>query len=228
MDMEKEIILTPEELYYMGTLLQAKYIDYAYVAAMGDIQQRRGIYESRSREGLAEKGILMEDFSGGLEVDEDARRLLEPVFFGTLESSVDVAQPDGEGGRRHWGRRFHFYEGRITATSMTDGGICLEAADEGMLQTWIAGLLPAGYAAQERFIRVREIDRSRISRIIVVKSSRAGERAYVNLYAQMDDAVFRELEDGRAESLTREKFCLEVYRGLKGSVTGSRSAGTDR
>lgn len=216
MRMKKEIILTPEELYFMGVLLQAKYIDYAYVVAMGDIQQKRGIYESESREKLAEKGILMEDFSGNLEVDEEAGKLLEPVFFGNLESFVDVVLMEGEGRRILPGRRFHFREGRITSTVMGKEGIFLEAVDEGWIQTWVAGFLPEDYAREQAYIPVAQINRENISRIITVKSTLVGEKSAVEIYVEADGSVFAEKADGQAMVLSKEQFGLEVYRGLRG------------
>lgn len=179
--MKKEIILTPEELYYMGALLRAKYIDYAYVAAMGDIQQRREIYESESREGLEKKGILMEDFTGGLEVEAEAKKLLQPVFFGTLESSVDVAGLTERDVPDIKGRRFHFYEGRITATQMEEGEIRLEACDEGMLQQWIQALPGEDYEDVKESLPMEELNRETISRMVVVKSTQVGEKAAVKI-----------------------------------------------
>lgn len=214
--MKKEIILTPEELYYMGALLQAKYIDYAYVAAMGDIQQRREIYESESREGLAKKGILMEDFSGNLDVDRESEKLLEPVFFGMLESSADVtAMTEGDAPVTR-GRRFHFYEGRLTATEFIKGQIRLEAYDEGKMQEWIHGLLSADYEDRPEVLPVRELNKKAVSRMFVIKSTHVGEKAAVTIYVEAKGRVFCERQDGMAAALTKEQFCLEIYRALKG------------
>lgn len=215
--MKKEIILTPEELYFMGVLLQAKYIDYAYVAAMGDIQQRREIYESESREGLARKGVLIEDFSGNLEVDAEAKELLEPVFFGTLESSVDVVMQGGEERKALPGRRFHFHEGRITTTAMGEDGICLEAVDAGWIQAWLRALLPEGAPADGRAdVSIEDINRDKVSRIIAVKSTLVGERAAVEIYVEAEGRIFCEKTAGQPQALTREQFCLEAWRGIKG------------
>ncbi len=90
--MEKEIILTPEELYYLGTLLQAKYIDYAYVAAMDDIGQNYKLFEKETGAALVSKGILLEDFSGNTEISEAAAGLLRPIFFGETETSIDICE----------------------------------------------------------------------------------------------------------------------------------------
>ena len=214
--MKKEIILTPEELYYMGTVLRAKYIDYAYVAAMGDISQNRGLYESLCREGLAKKGILLEDFSGQTEVDRSARQLLEPVFFGEMEASLDVAFITEDGNRTARNRRFHFYEGRITSAVPGPEGIVLQEADDGQLQAWIAALLPEGYQAEEEKLPIKDMDRKRISRILAVKNTRVGEKSTVEIYVEYQGKIYRELADGMAESLPGAQFCLRAYRGLKG------------
>ncbi len=213
--MKKEIILRPEELYYMGALLQAKYIDYAYVAAMGDIQQRRGIYESEAREGLAGKGILLEDFLGDVEVVAEAKRLLEPVFFGTLESSVDIMVTAGQK-RALRNNRFHFYDGRIVTTVIAKDGIHLVEIDDSQLQAWIAGMLPPDYAAQAEIVSADQINKKQISRIFSIKSNRVGERTSVEIYVECDGRVYQEKKDGQAEILTREAFGREIYRGLKG------------
>lgn len=199
----------------MGALLQAKYIDYAYVAAMGDIQQRREIYESESREGLAKKGILLEDFLGDFEVDADTKRILEPVFFGTLESSIDIMITAGEK-KALRNNRFHFYEGRIVSTAILRDGVHLVEIDDRQLQAWIGGMLPPDYAASAELVPAETIDKKRISRIFSVKSNRVGEKTSVEIYVECDGRVFQEKEDGQAEVLTKEKFGLEMYRGLKG------------
>ena len=214
--MREKIILTPEELYFMGALLQAKYIDYAYVAAMGDIQQRREIYESESKEGLAKKGILIEDFSGRLEADVESKKLLEPVFFGMLESSVDIFAPDMEARRALPGRRFHFYEGRITTTAMGEEGICIEAADAAWIQAWLKGLLPDGPAEDRGEISAESMDRNKVDRIITVKSILIGEKATIEIYVEAQGSIFCEKAGGQVRTLTREQFCLEAWRGIKG------------
>lgn len=35
--MDNEIVLSAKELYYLGKLMQARYIDYSYIAAMDDV-----------------------------------------------------------------------------------------------------------------------------------------------------------------------------------------------
>jgi len=214
--MKKEIILTPEELYFMGTQLQAKYIDYAYVAAMGDIQHRRGMYESESIINLAQKGLLMEDFNGDVEIMPLAREILEPVFFGDLESCIDIASVVASGKKVMQKKRFHFHEGRITAVTMQEDGIHLETADENQLKEWIASILHKGYYANEVEVPAEVLDMKWVSRIIAVKSNRVGQRSAVEIYLEFAGVMFQERQAGTARSLTKEKFILEVLRGVKG------------
>lgn len=213
--MKKEIILKPEELYYLGALLQAKYIDYAYVAAMGDIQQRREIYESESKEGLAKKGFLQEDFMGEIEVIAKAAQWLDPIYFGTLETSIDIMITAGEK-RAVRNNRFHFYEDRMLSTVIASDGIYIAEIDDSQLQTWIGGMLPPDYAAEAEVVSADQINKKRISRIFSVKSNRVGEKTSVEIYVECEGRVYQEKADGQAEVLTKERFCQEIYRGLKG------------
>ena len=74
--MENAIKLTAEELYYLGGQMQAKYIDYDYISAMGDIQKNYRMYESNAVDGLAGKGLIEEDFSGEITVSVSIEELL--------------------------------------------------------------------------------------------------------------------------------------------------------
>ena len=73
--MQKEVILSPEELYDLGTRLQARYIDYAYVAAMEDIGQNYPLFERETGAALVKRGILEEDFSGTVTISAEVEGL---------------------------------------------------------------------------------------------------------------------------------------------------------
>lgn len=92
--MGKEIVITPVELYFAGKFLQAKYIDYTYVAAMDDIMSDYASAEKEAVEGLVSAGIMTEDFSGNLEVTVRAKRILNPIFFGEMEATVEIYSVD--------------------------------------------------------------------------------------------------------------------------------------
>lgn len=86
------IQLTPEELYFLGRIMKAKYIDFSYYAAMKDIQKQFEISERKALSGLGEKGLIDENFSGEIEVPTEVFSLMHPVFFGTRESRLKSDQ----------------------------------------------------------------------------------------------------------------------------------------
>lgn len=84
--------LTPEELYFLGKIMKAKYIDYSYYAAMKDIQKQFDVCERKALSALGEKGLIDENFSGEIEVPDEVSALMYPVFFGTKESRLKANQ----------------------------------------------------------------------------------------------------------------------------------------
>ena len=70
--------------------MQARYIDYSYIAAMDDVGKNYSVFESESEKSLSDKGCIEEDFAGEKEVNPVLECLLEPVFFGEREVSVNV------------------------------------------------------------------------------------------------------------------------------------------
>ena len=114
--MNKEIVLTPEQLFFMGRLLQAKYIDYAYVAAMNDINQNFALFETEAKATLVSAGVLMEDFGGNVEVDPAVLSVLKPIFFGEIETSIDICNIGETNIVSVY--KYHFHDGAVTEVFM--------------------------------------------------------------------------------------------------------------
>ena len=83
--MAARFCVSPEELYFLGELLHADHLDYAYLAAM-DKNIAGPLMEKESKASLVNRNILFEDFSGELSPNGDYLELLDPVFFGALET----------------------------------------------------------------------------------------------------------------------------------------------
>lgn len=118
MSMSEELKLTPVELFFCGKLLQAKYIDYDYFAAMPDIQINHDLREQEALEKLEEDGVVEMDFYDNAEFEEEAKELLLPVFFGETESRMEIK--DGPV------FRFHIYHGKIVMTTLENNEITLQ------------------------------------------------------------------------------------------------------
>lgn len=111
--MSRKCELTPTELYFCAGLMNAKYLDYAYIQAMPDIQKQYTLHKQEALEKLEEKGLIEMDFDGRVIVDQEFEKLLRPVFFGEKESRLDMVG--------HPSIRFHMNDGEIIMSVMKGG-----------------------------------------------------------------------------------------------------------
>ncbi len=209
--MQNQIVLSPEELYYLGSVLQAKYIDYAYIAAMNDIKQNFPLFEQETKTSLISAGILMEDFGGNVEVDGVALKLVKPIFFGESETSVDVCHL-GESNVVHI-YKFHFYDGVATMVTGEEGKLILKSVDQMAIREFANSLLPQGYRAEKE--TVPNVDKEGITRFLAVKSIEVGKMAVVKTYIEAGGILYQETQAG-IESVTGEEFLSDVYGIIKG------------
>ncbi len=109
------VILTPVELFVLARIERAKYMDYAYIRAMPGIEKDFVRHEQEALESLEKKELILLDFDGEVELDEDVKAIMEPVFYGEQESRLDrEGMPS---------LRFHIHEGKIIMAEMDDGVI---------------------------------------------------------------------------------------------------------
>lgn len=127
--MSSPITLTAKELYFLGKILQANYIDYAYIAAMPGIQQRYRVHEQQAVESLEDKGLLEEDFGGEIEVSEEAEALFAPMFFGETEYLLDNGKV--------W--RIHQQDGQCTIALLEGENIQIQSGDDRALEALLHG-----------------------------------------------------------------------------------------
>lgn len=209
--MDKEIILSPEELYYMGRFLQAKYIDYAYVAAMSDINHNYALFEKETRNSMIASGYIMEDFAGNVEVDQKITDLLNPIFFGEVETSLDICDIGDENTVSVY--KLHFYDGVTTMVTHKDGKLLIKAIDQLGIKKMVEDLLPEGYNAETNIIT--EPTEKIVTRFIAVKSILVGKTSVVKTYIQADNILYQENEE-RIQSVSKETFISDVYGIVKG------------
>jgi len=212
--MEKQIVLSPEELYYLGTVLQAKYIDYAYVAAMNDIGQNYSLFENETKASLVRSGVLMEDFSGNLEVDGEALNLLKPIFFGEVETSIDVCKLDAEESKVIV-YKYHFFDGTITMVTGDNGKLIIKGVDQLSIKELVSSLVPEDYSCVESSV-ISEIQKENVTRFIASKSIKVGQISSVTTYIESDGVFYREKDEDLIESVTKDMFISDVYDTVKG------------
>lgn len=166
--MKQPLVLSSEELFIAGKQMQARYLDYEYVAAMRDLTQNYAMKKKDILFSLEEKGVLEEDFAGDIEMDAQAQLLLEPIFFGMNESEIR----DGE-----TICKFHFYGGRVTRVDLTGRKLSVCEGRPEMVDAWADRLIPAGYDRQKEVIAASNEDFHPL-RTVLLRNTSVGQRAH--------------------------------------------------
>ena len=117
--MDSVLKLRPEELFFLGDLLDGQYIDYAYVEAMHEIEKNYDAMRAKALEDLARAGIIRKRFSGAVTVMPEAEKLLRNVFGSEVSGEILLGiAGDSVTAVSH---RYHFGEDSITEI-VTEGG----------------------------------------------------------------------------------------------------------
>lgn len=211
--MNNEIILTPEELYYLGKLFQAKYIDYSYIAAMKDVSENYSVFEKETQAALVSSGVLMEDFSGNIEIDARLTEVLNPVFFGEFESSIQDFIPGEES--KFNVMKFHIYDDSITMVTHSNGKFVFKKIDALEIKDIISKLLPYDYSCEDATID-NPISEN-ISRLIAFKNVSTTKSANTIGFVQQDNKFYIETEGQKFSSVSRETYEKLAYNVIKGA-----------
>lgn len=207
--MGETLLLSPGELYYLGWLLKAEYIDYAYMAAVPGTGGNFRLFAKEASAALAAKGILQEDFSGNFELDPTAARLLRPIFFGGREMTVDLCRLDGD--RAVTAYKFHFLGDLAVMVNCQGEKLMISQTGSQDIMEAVAGLLP-----QEREQEAAELSPEDVSWILAVKSVCLGGGAERALFV-MDagGALYRELPGERTENVQTEDVLAAAAKMLE-------------
>ena len=210
--MEGQLKISPEELFFLGKQMRAKYIDYDYVKMMGDLQQKYPLKEKEIMAGLVKRGLLMEDFSGNMELNEEIRNLLEPVFFGDFEVEIILGTPK-EGWRIE---KFHFYKGKIIQTVPEKKSLIFFAGGENGLKKLKEELLPEGYTGEKKILSGDSLNLENVEKILVIKNMKIGYRAMGRQFLLFGGTWNAGKED-RTEGQNREEL-EKFWNVLTGEV----------
>ena len=209
--MEKQVIVSPEELYVLGKLLDAQYIDYAYVAMVKDIGKSKVLFEKESIDSLVSKDLLEEDFSGNVVPKDETVDLFKPVFFEYLESALDICSLKDP--KKIETTKFHFFDKHITMVKGNEDGMLeVESVELKDLETIISSLVAseAGDETADAF------DKDDISRVIVAKSKRFSKGSIVSTYIESNNQIFKEDENGTPNRLKADEFKIDIAKVLVG------------
>lgn len=209
------LLLTPRELYCLGGILNAKYIDYAYIAALDDIGQDFELFKKETLASLVSKGILMEDFSGNMELDENFAQLLLPIFFGNIETSLNICTIGEELKVDIY--NFHFHNGNVTLVKNHENVLLLCKVDSKYMLSIIKDLLPGNYSSESNNT-ITNFDKSKVSRFFSAKGIDIGKASRVKTFIEYDNILCTEADQTRLISLSAEDFIKGVFDIIKGAM----------
>jgi len=209
------LLLTPRELYCLGGILNAKYIDYAYIAALDDIGQDFELFKKETLASLVSKGILMEDFSGNMGLDEDYAQFLIPIFFGTIETSLNVCTIGEE--LRVDIYNYHFHNGKTTLVKNQDNELFVCRVDSDCILATVKALLHENYSAESNQA-IANFDKSKVTRFISAKSINVGKISRVKTFIDYDNILCTEVDEAGLISLSDEDFIKGVFDIIKGAM----------
>lgn len=161
------VTIKPEELYFLGEMMQAKYIDYDYIAAMADIGQGYAAEKASVIRELGKKGMIEETLRGDVRVSADLQKLLRPVFFAGTENTLHILTLKPE--RSVTIRRFHVLDGTMTMVRMGHKQLKLAAVTEADIRALLRAELGSFRKEGGSEVLLNAVDR-----VIRVSSSRVG------------------------------------------------------
>lgn len=208
--MEEKITLRYEELFFLGELMKAEYLDYSYIAAMGEIHRGYEVIRGKCLQNLARRRIITQRLSGEVTVQPQARQLLSNVFFGKLETRLDLDEQKQDAERQTW--RYHSLNGSTTLVRTQGEGLILEASTASQQQALLRRLIGVHPAA------LRPADRlepAAVSRTLFAQRSEIGAGRSSALLVEQDGRLYA----AEGEQLTGisdaqgEELLLNILKG---------------
>lgn len=210
--MKRELTLTAEELFLLGKMLQAKYLDYAYIRLMGDFTKNYQLFEKKNQAELIKKNVLiLKDFKGNVEVSSWARDLVIPVFEGATETTLDIRYIKND---IHVSEKYHYHKENVIKVSVEKGKLNICRIESDVIKERVSKIINEEYYVDKHILET--MDEKKISEIYIVKKLVKGQASIVNAYLKMNNVVYKEIENDKFESLEREEFETEVWDVLKG------------
>ena len=208
--MKEKLILTPEQLFFLGTVMGAEYINYDYIAAMGEVQRNYSRTHRKCMDDLARAGLLRERLSGEVVLRPMPRKLLHPVFFGKKESSIEIFTLGKEKKRELI--RFHWSEESITEVRQTADQFVFVPSSRDQMEALILELV----RGVERPMRMGAFLGESVTRIITAKRATVGEESTGVVLFEMFGSLYTMDEDETLHALPASQARAMILAELKG------------
>lgn len=209
--MANEIVLRSEELYFLGTVMKAANSDYSYIASMGEISREYKQAEKKCLLNLSRMGVIRERLDGEIRIRPQLEQLLKNVFFGNLETKLDVLTT-GENAKQR-SLRFHYLDGSITMIAAAGDDLLLREVTEPEVEERVRRVVRSHPDPTGKAVR---LTKEAISRIIVVQRGQKGVGTVDELFFEQDDALFTTDSAGNYVGISDAAAIQTMIRMLKG------------
>lgn len=206
-------IISAEELFYLGRMMNARYIDYDYIRVMKDIQKKGALKEKEYMAGLVTKGLLYEDFSGCREIDLALEQLLIPIFFGEFQSEIFYQQDINEKKMTHY--KFHFHKEAVTCVQLEKGELRMTLGGEKLNQLKNM-IIPENYEGEIKEVAMNELNKAMINDVMLLKNTRIGKSAMSSQFVRHSNIWYVGKKENVAESLSKDRLEEKWNQIMKG------------
>jgi hypothetical protein len=208
--MEEKLILTPEQLYFLGAVMEAESINYDYIAAMGEVQRNYSRAQRKSMDDLARAGLLRMRLGGEAVLRPAVEKLLHPVFFGRKESSLEIFRLGKE--KIHDIFRFHWSQSAVTQVQQTKDRLILNACGPEQLEALVAEQV----CGTERPMRLEQLFEENVTRILAAKRATVGEGSTGVVLFEVFGGLYSMDENEKLHAIPASQARAMILAELKG------------
>ena len=189
--MGNEIVLSPEALFFLGQWMQAEYIDYDYIAMLRDLGRDYSRIQRRCLQELSGEKLVRQQITGEVSVRPQLERLLKNVFFGKLETSLDVFSKLEGGSRETY--RFHYLDGTVTLVRQEQKRLYLSAAEPEDMERIIRTAVGRHREASRK---IHHLDENALGRMLLVKRAEVDRGSTSTLLFEQDGVLYASYQQG--------------------------------
>jgi len=204
------LVLTADQIYAMAYILKAKYLDYFYISLSNRSDDNK-LWLSEMTKQLVSLGVLVEDFSGETSIDPNIEKLVNPLFFSNMESSLDINIFGDE--EDNSGYRFHFLDGNITLVRSVEEGFEISETSPDEIKDLVSSIISSDYTADSSKVDMT-FDSTKVSRIIVAKNTDLSVGSVVLTFVESDGVIYEEDIDDNVFSVSKDDFIEKLNRVL--------------
>lgn len=207
--MEETLVLTPEQLFFLGTVMNAEYINYDYIAALGEVQRNYPRAHRKNMDDLARAGILRERLSGEIVLRPAPKKLLNPVFFGKRESSLEIFKLGKE--KTYGVFRFHWSDEAVTLVRQTEDRLILSSCSPEQIETLVAEQV----RGTERPMRLGELFEDSVTGVLTVKRATVGEGSAIDVLFEQFGGWYQVDDSGKPQAVPASRARAMILAKLK-------------